>query len=72
LAHTLLVWRQGLDTRWRSLAPLEAALLQALAAGDNFAAICAVAALSHADAAQQVVAALQQWLSDGVLAASRA
>ena len=31
LAHTLLVWRQGLDTRWRSLAPLEAALLQALA-----------------------------------------
>jgi len=67
LAHTLLVWRQGLDTRWRSLSPLEAALLQALAAGDNFAAICALAAQSQADAAQQVVAALQQWLSDDVL-----
>ena len=43
--------------------------MQALAAGDDFAAICAVAVPSHADAAQQVVAALQQWLSDGVLAA---
>lgn len=72
LAHTLLVWRQGLDTRWRSLVPLEAALLQALAAGDTFAAICAVAAQSNADAAQQVVTALQQWLGDGVLAAQRA
>lgn len=68
LAHTLLVWRQGLDTRWRSLAPLEAALLQALVAGNNFAAICAVAVQSHEDAAQQVVGALQQWLSDDVLA----
>ena len=67
LAHTLLVWRQGLDTRWRSLAPMEAALLQALAAGNNFAEICAVAAQSHQDAAQQVVGALQQWLSDDVL-----
>ena len=67
LAHTLLVWRQGLDTRWRSLAPLEAALLRALAAGENFASICAVAAQSHEDAAQQVVAVLQQWLSDDML-----
>lgn len=67
LAHTLLVWRQGLDTRWRSLAPLEAALLKALAGGENFAAICAVAARFHEDAARQVVAALQQWLSEDVL-----
>ncbi|CAN5314113.1 DNA-binding domain-containing protein [soil metagenome] len=67
LAHTLLVWRQGLDTRWRSLAPLEAALLQALAEGASFAAICAVAAQSHEDAAQQVVSALQRWLSDDLL-----
>ena len=67
LAHTLLVWRQGLETRWRSLSTLEAALLHALAAGANFAAICAVAALSHEDAAQQVVGALQQWLNDDLL-----
>ena len=67
LAHTLLVWRQGLDTRWRSLNPLEAALLQGLAEGANFAAICDLAAQSHADAAQQVVGALQHWLSDDLL-----
>ncbi len=67
LAHTLLVWRQGLDTRWRSLNPLEAALLQALAEGANFAAICEVAAQSQEDAAQQVVGALQHWLSDELL-----
>jgi hypothetical protein len=74
LPHTLLVWRQGLATRWRSLAPLEALLLQAVADGASFAQLCSQAAAllddtgTEADAAlPAVVAALQQWLADGLL-----
>lgn len=69
-AHVLLAWRQGLETRWRSLEPLEAALLEAVERGDPFAALCetAVAVLGDADAAAPaVVGLLQRWLSDGLL-----
>lgn len=62
--HTLLVWRAGLDTRWRSLADEEAALLARVADGQPFAALCAQAG-DAAVAAQ----ALAQWLADGLLAA---
>ena len=68
--HTLLVWRQGLETRWRSLPTAEATLLQAVAAGQPFEAWCARAAtlVSSAEAAVPlVVGLLQQWLADGVL-----
>lgn len=75
-AHALLVWRQGLETRWRALEPLEAALLKALAEGRDFASICALAARHGGDeeaeeeeeAAATVVALLQRWLGDGLLA----
>ena len=69
-AHELLAWRQGLETRWRSLEPLEAALLDAVAAGQPFAQLCERAAAELGDAeaaAPAVVAALQQWLGDGLL-----
>lgn len=71
LAHALLVWREGLDTRWRSLEPLEAQLLQAVAEGQPFAAICALAAqtVDPEAAAGVVVQALQRWLAEGLLAA---
>ena len=68
--HTLLVWRQGLETRWRSLPAPEATLLQAVADGQPFEAWCerAAALVSSADAAVPlVVGLLQQWLADGVL-----
>lgn len=70
LAHWLLVWRQELETRWRSLPPLEARLLQALAAGSSFAGICALMAddIGAEQAAVAVVTALQQWLAEGLLA----
>lgn len=61
-AHTLLAWRQRGETRWRSLEPPEAALLQAVADGEPFAVLCERAATAPA-----VVAALQQWLADGLL-----
>lgn len=67
--HVLLIWRQGLETRWRALPLLEAALLEALHAGASFAALCETAAQGEgeAGAAQAVVACLQQWLADELL-----
>ena len=70
-AHQLLIWRQGLETRWRALEPDEAALLGAVAAGHSFEAICSLAA-EHAadeDPAAVVVGLLQRWLADGLLTA---
>jgi hypothetical protein len=68
LAHTLLVWRQGLDTRWRSLAGTEARLLPACLAGENFTALCEQAAATEGDgAAPWVAAALRRWVDDGLL-----
>jgi hypothetical protein len=72
-AHTLLAWRQQGETRWRSLEPLEAALLQAVADGAPFATLCERAALALDDAgaaAPAVIGALQQWLADGLLRAA--
>jgi hypothetical protein len=68
--HTLLTWRQAGETRWRSLEPLEATLLQAVADGAPFALLCEGAAANLDDAeaaAPAVVSALQRWLADGLL-----
>jgi hypothetical protein len=70
LPHCLLVWRRGWDTQWRSLDAAEAGLLQAVARGEDFGALCAHAAIEVALTEQtvpQVVAVLQQWLADGLL-----
>ncbi|MDR7297155.1 hypothetical protein J2X16_002502 [Pelomonas aquatica] len=69
-AHTLLAWRLDGETRWRSLEPLEAALLQSVADGLPFAVLCerAAAELDDAEAAAPaVIGALQRWLADGLL-----
>lgn len=69
-AHTLLLWRRGLVTQWRSLDGAEAALLQALQAGEPFAALCELAtadAASSEAGAAQIAARLNQWLADGLL-----
>lgn len=68
--HVLLAWRQDLETRWRSLEPLETALLEAVAAGAPFALLCERAAAELGDAeaaAPAVIAALQRWLAEGLL-----
>ena len=68
LAHSLLVWRQGLHTRWRSVEPLPARLLHAALRGQCFGALCALAAESVGDeqAAHQAAGALHGWLGDGL------
>jgi hypothetical protein len=68
--HTLLVWRRGLETVWRSAEPAEAALLQGLAAGESFGELCERAAAIEddvMDAAQRAASALAQWLDDGLI-----
>jgi hypothetical protein len=69
LSHPLLIWREGFETRWRSLQPLETELLQASAEGQSFAALCELAARSQVDAPGAVVQWLQCSLSEGLLAA---
>jgi hypothetical protein len=70
LAHHVLVWRRGLTPAWRSLPPLEARLLEAIAAGACFGQLCehALARVGEADAAATVLGYLQQWVADEVLA----
>jgi len=72
----LLAWRQHGETRWRSLEPLEAALLDAVSSGMPFAALCEHAAAllvggAEADAAAStVIGLLRRWLEDGLLQAA--
>jgi hypothetical protein len=68
LDHRLLIWRQGLETRWRSLQPDEAELLSACLAGEPFAALCEQAVIHQGDNAPAWVAsALRRWVDDGLL-----
>ncbi len=69
--HLLLVWRPQLETRWRSVVDaLEALLLPAAMQGMAFASLCELAAehTGEAQAAAAVVARLQQWVGEGLLA----
>jgi hypothetical protein len=72
-AHRLLVWRQGLDSRWRSLPADEADALEACLCGCPFGAVCEqVAGAGPADApasepAQRVAGWLLQWVAAGLL-----
>lgn len=72
LPHLLIVWRPRLDTRWRSASgALEVALLDAVREGEPFSTLCERAASAVGDdaAVAQVVALLQQWVGEGLLAA---
>lgn len=73
LAHSLLVWRQGLETRWRSLDAPAARLLRGAAQGQTFGALCAIAAdaVGEEQAALHAAGALRGWLEDGLFSAWR-
>jgi hypothetical protein len=73
LAHSLLVWRAGLDTRWRSVEPLPTRLLHAALQGQNFGMLCAIAAeaVGEEHAALQAARALRGWLADGLFSGWR-
>ena len=61
--HQLIVWRPLLETRWRTVASaLEARLLVAAMRGEDFSALCEIAA-----DAVGVVGTVQQWAAEGLL-----
>ena len=71
LAHQMLVWRQGMQTRWKSLTPAEASFVQCLHDKKSFAAVC-MALSRHAgedNAAATAVQLLGPLLADGTLCA---
>lgn len=68
--HTLLVWRQALECKWRSIGKAEALGLRALANGDSFAQLCEALEVSEAtaDPTNFVASLMNQWLNDGLIA----
>jgi hypothetical protein len=69
--HSLLVWRQGLETRWRSLDAAPARLLRGELQGANFASLCVLAAGDGGEeqAALRAASTLRGWLDDGLFSA---
>jgi len=69
-AHAIVVWRQGLTPKWRSLDATESLCLAAAIRGEAFAQWCDLAAarLDPASAPAAVVGWLQGWLQDGLIA----
>lgn len=68
-----LLWRQDLNTHWRSLGEDEAWALQAVREGRSFAELCEGLCQWHAESAVALQAAslLKRWLADGLVAAVR-
>ena len=65
-----LVWRKGLQPHFRSLHPVEAALLRAMLGGASFAQACEQAqSQTEEDGTNHIGSGLRQWLEDGVLSA---
>ena len=63
-----LVWRKELQPHFRSLHPVEAALLRAMLGGASFAQACEQAqADTDEDCTNHIGNGLRQWLEDGVL-----
>jgi len=70
LAHSVMVWRRGLQPTWRTLDPFEAELLGAVEAGHSFAELCEHAIETLGEAAPATVLGhLRQWVADEVLSA---
>lgn len=77
-AVTWLIWRKGLQPHFRSLHPVEAALLRGLLDGRSFAAACEQAealqpagdgAAGSSTIAEHIGWCLRQWLEDELLSA---
>lgn len=70
LAHHVLVWREGLHTRWQSLTEVQATFIQGLLAGHSFGDICATLAQQQGEeaAASAAVTVLRELLGYGVIA----
>jgi len=67
--HTVLVWRQGLQSQWRQVDDAEAQLLGLLLRGCTVGELCERAArqLGEDAAPGQVAQHLHRWVADGLL-----
>jgi hypothetical protein len=65
-----LVWRKELQPHFRSLHPVEAALLRGMLGGASFAQACEQAqSRTEEDCTNHIGSGLRQWLEEGVLSA---
>ena len=71
LEHHMLVWRQGMNTQWKSLTQTEAVFVQCLQAGQRFGPVCQALArhVGDAAAAPTAVHLLRQLLGFGAIGA---
>ena len=71
LNHHLLVWRQGMNTQWKSLNPTEVVFVQCLLAGQHFSQVCEALAHSIGEdgAATAAASLLGDLLNTGALGA---
>jgi len=67
-AHTMIVWRAGLEIRWRTVTGDEARALRALSDGGSFAEICAAIEAYGGGDATSVANLLGQWIGEELLA----
>ena len=70
LAHHVLVWREGLQTRWQSLTEVQTLFMHGLQAAHSFGEICAALAQLQGEdtAASEAVTVLRELLGNGVIA----
>jgi len=70
LAHHVLVWREGQQTRWQSLTEDQTVFVRGLLAGHSFGDICAALAQQQGEdmAASAAVTVLRELLDNGVIA----
>jgi len=69
LTHAMLVWREGLRTRWKSLSDVQAHFVRGLQSGDTFGQLCELLAkhLAADDVAPAAAAVLSELLQIGAL-----
>jgi hypothetical protein len=69
-----LLWRRGVKTLFRSLDPLEAALLDGAASGATFGDMCELVArrVDESEAAVRAASVLRGWIADELLSARAA
>lgn len=72
LQHVMLIWRAGLETRWRVLEPAAATLLASALRGESFAELCVFATdeVGAQAAPLHAASALRAWLDDGLFSAA--
>ena len=71
LDHSMLVWRQGMNSQWKSLTQSEAVFVQCLIAGQRFGTVCQALAqhVGEDAAAPTAVSLLNQLLGGGAICA---